>query len=137
MITAVDTSVLLDVFVSDPSHVAGSQALIRRAIREGSLVACEVVWAELRPCFDNDESLVRAMQTLGVSFSSVSREAALLAGATWSRYRASGGTRDRMIPDFLIASHAQTTADRFLTRDRGFYRQWFQGLSLLDATTAG
>lgn len=132
MITAVDTSVLLDVFSADPEHLASSQKALRRAIREGSLVACEVVWAELRPWFPSDESLLRAMDTLHVTFSPLSLEAALLAGKTWQKYRSSGGTRDRMIPDFLIASHALDSAERLLTRDRGFYRKHFSGLPILN-----
>lgn len=132
MITAVDTSVLLDVFAANPRYLAASQGALRRAIREGSLVACDVVWAELRPLFDKRAKLVSAMQTLGAHFSPTDLEAALLAGETWLRYRQSGGPRDRLIPDFLIAAHAKTAADRLLTRDRGFYRKWFKRLELLE-----
>ena len=88
MITAVDTSVLLDVFGADPAHLAGSQAALRRAIGEGVLVACEVVWAELRPFFARDADLVEAMTTLGVEFSAVDRQAALLAGKVWREWTA-------------------------------------------------
>ena len=41
MITAVDTSVLLDVFRCDPKFVTRSQEALRRTIREGALVACK------------------------------------------------------------------------------------------------
>ena len=43
MITAVNTNVLIDVLEPDPVHGRGSLDLPRRAMREGSVVACEVV----------------------------------------------------------------------------------------------
>jgi len=42
------------------------------------------------------------------------------------------GGRDRLLPDFLIGTHAWMRADRFLTRDRGFYRDYFSRLRVLD-----
>lgn len=60
--------------------------------------------------------------------------AAVGAGSMWRRYLQSGGTRERIVADFLVASHAQLHADRLLTRDRGFYRSHFAGLAVVDPT---
>ncbi len=40
--------------------------------------------------------------------------------------------RDRIAADFLIGAHAILQCDRLVTRDRGFYRDYFSGLKVLD-----
>lgn len=66
MITAVDTSVLLDVFTAQPEHLVSSQTALRRCLREGALVIGEVVLAELRLHFSADTHVREALDTLGV-----------------------------------------------------------------------
>ena len=53
MITAVDTSVLLDVFLADDQHGPRSKALLRNAYDRGAILICDVVYAELVPAFDD------------------------------------------------------------------------------------
>ena len=75
------------------------------------------------------------MQAISIGFSPLNQEASIKTGAAWQQYRESGGKRSRVVADFMIASHAQVQCDRLLTRDRGFYRDYFKGLKLIDPQT--
>jgi predicted nucleic acid-binding protein len=131
MITAVDTNVLLDVFLPDPKFAESSAFLLKQAYDEGALVICDIVYAELVPQFGDRRSLDRALTMINVSCSSLDPDTAFLAGQRWSEYTRAGGKRDRIITDFLIGAHALTKADRFLSRDRGFYKSYFYDLQIL------
>lgn len=134
MITAVDTSVLIDVLAPDPEYGRASLAALRRCLREGRLLACEIVWAELSGFYDSFERLQEAMSGMSVEYSPLLAEAAVTAGLAWSEYRARGGPRVRVLPDFLIGGHALQQADRLLTRDARFHRIYLPRLKILDPT---
>jgi predicted nucleic acid-binding protein len=136
VITAVDTNILLDVFGADSKFAPTSSEALRRCLREGALIASEVVWAETATTFGDVGLFQEAMRKLTASFSPMTEPAALRAAAAWRRYRAGGGPRERIAADFLIGAHALIAADCLLTRDRGFYRRYFAGLRIIDPTRA-
>ena len=41
------------------------------------------------------------------------------------------GPRERTAPDFLIGAHAIKQANALLTSDAGFFRHYFEGLSVI------
>ena len=132
MITAVDSSVLLDVLTDAPTLAAVSLEALRRARRSGSIVACPVVWAEVRACFADVGQMNRAFASAGIAFDPFDLDSANLAGAMWQLYRRQGGRRTRLVADFLIGAHAQLRAQRLLTRDRGFFRRYFDALEVIE-----
>jgi predicted nucleic acid-binding protein len=132
MITAIDSNVLIDILTADEEDGSRSGDAVRRALAEGSIVACDVVVAEVASWFPNADIGGEALRTLEVGFDPISEDAAVRAGRAWRAYRDRGGTRTRLIADFLIGAHALTHADRLLTRDRGVYRTYFAGLDILD-----
>jgi predicted nucleic acid-binding protein len=132
MITAVDTSILLDIFTDDPAFRVGSLAAVRASLSRGSIVACDIVWAEVAAAFADGASASRALAAIPVDFSGVDVQSAASAGAAWQAYRARGGSRERIISDFVIGAHALIQADLLLTRDRGFHRTAFKSLKIVD-----
>ena len=131
MVTAVDTSVLLDVLLNDPQYAPASMASLRRGSVEGSLILCEIVLAELAPTLAPAE-MPQFLADWNLTFVPSSQSSATLAGEMFRTYLQRGGKRGRIVPDFLVAAHAQTHAQRLLARDRGYYRDYFKELQLWD-----
>lgn len=91
----------------------------------------------MRAHFAAAESFLVAMAALAVEYEPMSPAAAELAGGVWRSYCAAvprARERRHLVADCLIGAHALAQADALLTRDRGFYRTQFEGLSVVDPT---
>jgi predicted nucleic acid-binding protein len=127
---ALDASALLTVFNQEPGAEEWMEILIQ-ARRQGLLVLCEVVYAEVAPAFESQAELDKVLADLDAHVDPIGAEAAGLAGQTFKRYRAEGGPREHLIPDFLIAAHAQAQADHLAAKDRRYLRRYFPDLAVL------
>jgi len=133
MTTAIDTNILLDVLLPNESfYRASAEALERSA--DGLLVICDIVYAELSIHFEEQSECDDFLASNEIRVQALTREAHFLASRAWRMYRRHGGKRGRILADFLIGAHAQTQATRLLSRDRGFYRELFPDLAVLDPT---
>ena len=128
MITAVDTNVLLDLFIAIAVNQAESREHIATALEAGELIISEIVYAELVPNFEDRARLESALRDTDVQLSPIDSDVAWEAGRRWMQYRRAGGPRTRMLAYFLIGAHALLKADQFLTRDRGFSESYFPEL---------
>ena len=135
MITSVDTNVLLDVVSPDPQFGKASLEMLKSCLAEGALVISEVVYVELASVFKSEKMMQDALLIAGIQLEISQRKTLWKAGEFWKKYRATtNGTRtknQRILPDFWIGAHALLQADRLLTRDRGFYRDYFKELKII------
>lgn len=129
MITALDSSVLWAIIKKEPGHAEWLEVLLRAA-SEGPLIISPVAFAELSPSTADAASLGSFLEELSIAYDPISPAAAHLAGLTFKRYRQAGGPRQHLVPDFLIAAHAETQANRLAAIDRGYLRKWFPRLVL-------
>ena len=132
MISSVDSSVILDVLTNDPTFADDSEHILRKASNEGQLVICECVLAEIYPVLGSSTRCAAFLADWQLDFVPSSRDSAALAGANFSRHLARGGRQGRVVADFLIGAHAQLHTDRLVARDRGFLRDYFEELTVLD-----
>jgi predicted nucleic acid-binding protein len=133
MITAVDSSVILDVLTGEPANASASLAALRKASREGRLIVSESVIAEVRPAFESNSHFEEFLRDWGLEFMPSTLISSIRAGEMLRQMLARKKRRaGRILPDFLIGAHALEHADRLLARDRGFLRDYFTELPLWD-----
>jgi len=103
---------------------------LTRASSQGALIICPVVVAELRLAFPSDDALMGTLHEMGLMRVALDTTEGVIAGRMHQLYYQRGGTRRRVVADFLIGAHAQVHADQLIARDRGFFRDYFTELSV-------
>jgi predicted nucleic acid-binding protein len=128
--TLVDSSVLLDLFTEDSSWLSWSQEHLTQAAQRGAIVLNAVVLAEIAPRFSRIETLRSALPSMTI-VEEIPPAAAFLAGHSHAAYRRAGGSREAVLPDFLIGAHAAVTSRPLLTRDPRRIATYIPGATLI------
>jgi len=126
--TAIDTNVILDILTGNPQVTSQSSAAIKAAKLAGSVSISILVYAEVTSNFPSQARAGDFFRLFNCKIELIDEQTAFLAGQFFQEYKKRGGTRSRILPDFLIAAHAQLHADRILTRDKRFFRDNFPKL---------
>jgi predicted nucleic acid-binding protein len=121
----VDTSVLFDILNDDPNWADWSQAALESALGEGPAAINDIIYAELSTRFADVKTVDATVEGLQLQHTAMPRDALLLAGKAFQRYRKLGGTRTGVLSDFFIGAHAAVERWPLLTRDPMRIRSYF------------
>ena len=128
---AIDSSVIIDLLSNDAGTAEGAEASLRQSLNAGPVVVCDVVLAEITTALRDGAQALGALEDMGIGFVAVESKSAVRAGEMQRRYRQRGGQRERTIPDFLVGAHALLQCNALITRDAGFFRDYFKGLKVI------
>jgi predicted nucleic acid-binding protein len=127
----VDTNVLLDLVTDDPDWSEWSLARLEEAALAGPVFINDIVYAETSIRYDRIEDLDAMLAQAMIEIAPTPRSALFLAGKAFRRYRAAGGSRTGVLPDFFIGAHAAIAGWPLLTRDAARYRRYFPKVALI------
>ena len=127
----VDTNILLDLVTNDADWAEWSLARLEEASLAGPILINDVVYAETSIRYDRIEDLDTMLGDAVIEIAPIPRPALFLAGKAFQQYRAAGGARTGVLPDFFIGAHAAIEGWPLLTRDARRYRTYFPKITLI------
>ncbi|WP_431266330.1 type II toxin-antitoxin system VapC family toxin [Roseateles chitinivorans] len=133
---AVDSSVLIDLLGDAPGADA-AEAALRLALSSGPVVLCDVVLSEVTAGLGHGSEVMDALEEMGLSFLAIDQRAAIRAGEMQRKFKqrladkGADAASSRAMPDFLVGAHAMLQCDGLITRDQGFFRDYFKGLKVI------
>jgi predicted nucleic acid-binding protein len=127
----VDSNVLLDLLGDESAWTDWSASTLQFAGNTDRLIINPIIYGEVSVRFSSVEALDEALPETIFVRERIPFAAAFLAGKAFLAYRRRGGTRQSLLPDFLIGAHAAVSGYRLLTRDARRYRTYFPRIDLL------
>lgn len=120
----VDTNVLLDIIGADNQFGERSKNCLARCAIEGTLVINPIIYAEVGACINSIEELDELLSKKLFRRDPLPWDASYLAGRALRRYRSRGGSKNRVLADFLIGAHAAVAGMSLITRDQGYSKHF-------------
>ena len=126
----VDTNIIIDLREEDSQWFDWSVNAMAHAV-DGRRTTSAIVLGELLSRGAGEAEIGTQLAVFEIETVPFSVSAALRAGQAYHAYRRAGGTRDRLLGDFLIGAYAVDAGEPLLTRDPRRYRTYFPELTLI------
>jgi predicted nucleic acid-binding protein len=127
MNTFFDTNVLIA--IQDSTHKFHSWANDRFVESKvaGPIIITDIVYAEFCVGMASQENVDKFMSELGLELLRTGWSALFRASKAIRDYRAQGGGKTKLLPDFIIGAHAEVEGAPLVTTDKGsFYKRFSQ-----------
>jgi predicted nucleic acid-binding protein len=127
----VDSSVLLDLATNDPLWSDWSAQALWELRDTSDIVINAIIYAEVTAAFETIESADAFLKDVDVRREDVPWAAAYAAGQLFRAGRRDVRERKTPLPDCFIGAHALLCGYKLLSRDTGYLRPMFSGLSVI------
>ena len=130
-VTLVDTNVLLDIVTNDATWYSSPIARLGEASLLDEVGVTDVVYAELSRRHEQVDDLNAVLDQAAIEVRHPERGALFLAANAFQPYKAQGGTKTGVLPNFFIGADVVIMGVPLLTRDGKRYRTYFPTLTLI------
>lgn len=127
----IDSCIILDIFTNDPVWADASQQILEECDKMGSLYINPVIYTEVSIGYSTIKALDEAIKFMELIWRDIPKEALFLTGKVFLQYRRNKGNKNRPMPDFYIAAHAQVEKLKLVTRDTARYQTYFPNIALI------
>ncbi|MFW5444499.1 MAG: type II toxin-antitoxin system VapC family toxin [Methylococcaceae bacterium] len=127
----IDTCVVTD--LADPNSVwfEWSAATLEQLDQHHAFVINPIIYAECSIGFERIEEVEALFKNLGFDINPIPKEALFLAGKAFLQYKRRNGSKNNVLPDFFIGSHAAVSGFQLMTRDKGRFSTYFPHVELI------
>ncbi len=125
----VDSSSLI-ALLTDEASADWVESTLNARRKLGGVFINQVVFAEICALFDTEAEATNLLRDV-VERIDLNWGSAFLAGKAYRQYKSQGGKKPRVLPDFLIAAHANSLGWSLVTNDPRDVRSYFPGLKLI------
>lgn len=129
MSTFVDTSVIIPLLDDQSPHHAW--CVSQMASVDRPVVIADIVYAELSVGMPDKDTTDEALERFDFQRIRFSDDALFRAGRAFLAYKNNAGSRDSLLPDFLVGALAASEGEPLLTRDTSRIQTYFPDVRLI------
>ncbi len=127
----VDSCVLLDLFTDDKNWGKWSENILEKYSQTNTLYINSIVYTGISIGFKKIEEVETAISEINIKVLEIPREALLLTGKAYLKYRKNKGTKNLPLPDFFIGAHVSVEKFNLITRNISKYKTYFPKVKLI------